>query len=54
MTRDAFKTALSRMRARRRDLTRSQIGLTVASESLIDDEIGFLLALFETQRAHDA
>jgi len=50
MTRDAFKTAVSRMRGRRREILRSHIARTVASETLIDEEIKFLLSIFETGR----
>lgn len=49
MTKDAVRTNLTRMRGRRRDLLRAQIATTVASEELIDEEIGFLLGLFETR-----
>jgi RNA polymerase sigma-70 factor (ECF subfamily) len=49
MSGDAVKTALSRMRGRRRDLLRTQIAMTVASEKLVDEEIGYLLGLFEAK-----
>ena len=47
MSRDAVKMALNRMRQARRRLMREAISVTVAKPDLIDEEISYLLGLFE-------
>jgi len=49
MAKSAVKMAVSRMRKRRRQILRDHIALTVATPDLIDDEIGYLISLFEAK-----
>ncbi|MFT4550923.1 MAG: DNA-directed RNA polymerase specialized sigma24 family protein [Verrucomicrobiales bacterium] len=47
MSRAAVKMAISRMRDRRRQIMRAEIGKTVGSHELIDEEISHLISLFQ-------
>ena len=48
MSHAAVKMAISRMRERRRNIMRAEIGKTVGSYELIDEEISHLISLFQT------
>ena len=52
ITKGAAKVVVCRMRERRRQILRAQIAETVGSPELIDEEIGYLISLFESGNSY--
>lgn len=53
LTEAAAKMAISRLRDRRRQIMRAEIGKTVGSYQLIDEEISHLISLFQSPQRGD-